>query len=878
MSVRSSVTDVVRRIGGFLRRGSIERRLDSEMQFHLDMLTERHVRAGLSRDEARRAAFVEFGGTERFKDDTRDEYRGRVVDELAQDVRYALRVMRRNPGFATAAALTFALGIGASAAIFSVVHGVLLKPLPYPDPSRLVVLWERNASLELDRNVVSVPNFEAWRERAKSYERVAGAVPFPGVVAGTPNPERVMGAEVSPGYFNLLGVAPALGREFTPEEERDGGANVLVLSDGYWRSRFGGDRTVLGKTLTIDGRVHTIIGVMPASFDPPKFAWLNEQAYWRPFGGTESNRGWGRFLLVLGRLRPNVSVAAASQELDAIATQRATEVKTNEGWSATVISLSQQITGDVRLPLLVLLGAVGLLLLMAVTNVANLMLGLVRRREHELAVRRAIGATSSRLVRQVITQSVALGTIGCVIGFAAAVLGVRVIAAMLPQEMPRATSIGVDTTVVAWMVVVSLVASVAVGAIAAARGGRDDVTTLRETGGGRAAARLRGGALVTAEIALGLVLTVLAGLTMRTFSALRSVNLGFDAEQVVIARVGLSGPRYQTPEARARFFEQLISRMREVPGVQSASAISTRPFGGMAPATTLGDASAPVTGDSVMADVRYVDAQVFKTLRVPMLSGTTFDSHDRLDAPPRAVISNAMARALWPNTDPIGKRLRLPMFNGISPEVIGVVGDMHLMDPRTPVRPTVYLADTKVPVDARDIVIRGAASSDGLVASLRSAVASIDPGVPVSSVTTLSDLVGRSLARDRFTALLLGGFAVASLLLAGVGVYGVFAGDVAQRRKEIGIRVALGGSSGGVVVLVMRRAMARAVVGVALGTVVALLAADAMKSILFGVASTDPISFGGVAVLLLLVAVAATLVPALRAARVSPLVAIRSDL
>ena len=877
MSVLGSVTDFFRRVRGFARRGSVERRLDSEMQFHVEMLTDRHVRAGLSRDEARRVALTEFGGTERYKDATRDEYRGRFMDELVQDVRYSVRVMRRNPGFSTAATLTFALGIGASASIFSVVHGVLLKPLPYSDPSRLVVLWERKASLALDRNVVSVPNFEAWRERARSYERVAAAVPYPGIVAGTPNPERVMGAEVSPGYFKLLGVTPALGREFTDEEERDGGANVLVLSDGYWRSRLGADRNVLGRTLTIDGRAHTIVGVMPASFDPPQFAWLTDQAYWRPFGATESNRGWGRFLLVIGRLKPDVPLAAADRELEAIAAQLATEVKTNDGWRATVVSLSRQITGDVRLPLLVLLGAVGLLLLMAVTNVANLTLGLVRRREHELAVRRAIGATSSRLVKQLVAQSTVLGLVGCAIGFAAAVVGVRVITMMLPPDTPRAASIGIDTTVVVVMVVVSLIASVAVGAIAAARGGRDGATTLRESGGGRAAARLRGGSLVTAEIALGLVLTVLAGLTMRTFTALRSVTLGFDAEQVMIARVGLSGPRYQTPASRAQFFEQLLGRLRAVPGVQSASAISTRPFGGMAPATTLGDAGAPATGDSVMADVRYVDAEVFKTLRVPMLSGSTFDARDRLDGPYRAVISNAMARALWPNRDPIGKRLRMPMFNGISPEVIGVVGDIHLMDARTPVRPTVYLADTKIPGEARDIVLRGAASIDGLAASLRSAVASIDPGVPVSRVTALDALVDRSLARDHFTALLLGAFAVVSLLLAGVGVYGVFAGDVAQRRKEIGIRVALGAPSGGVVRLVMRRAFARALLGVAIGTVAALIAANAMKSMLYGVGSTDPLSFGAVAVLLLLIAVAATLVPALRAARVSPLVAIRTD-
>ena len=749
----------------------------------------------------------------------------------------------------------------------------MLRPLPYADPDRLVVVWEKNP-LGNDRNVVAVPNFEAWRERARSFDGMAAAVPFPGTITAASIPQRVMGAEVSPGYFKTLGVAPSLGRDFTPDEERNGGADVLVLSDGFWRSHFGGDRAVLGRTLSIDGHSHTIIGVMPPTFDPPQFAWLNEQAFWRPFGATESNRGWGRFLIVFARLKTDVPIAIARREMEAIAVQRAVDDKTNEGWSASVVRLAEQITGDVRLPLLVLLGAVGVLLVMAITNVANLTLGLVRRREHELTVRRAIGATSSRLLRQLMTQGAVIGVLGCTIGLAAAAFGVRFLVGMLPPEMPRASSIGVDATVLTFTAVASVLASLAVGAVAALRGGRG-ATALRE-GGGRTATRLSGGSLVTAEIALGLVLTVVAGLTVRTFAALRGVDLGFDAH-VVIARVGVSGPRYQTPEARKLFFDELIARARALPGVNAASAVSTRPFGGMAPATVVGRLDDAASSDSVPTDVRYADAALFQTLRVPLLAGSTFDSRDALDAPPRVVINESLARTLWPNQNPIGQRVRLNMFNGITPEVIGVVGDVHLMDARTPPRGTAYLSDGRFPGSARDLVVRGTGDAERLVASLRAAVTALDPSVPMYDVTTLDGLVGRSLARDRFTAELLGAFAVVALLLAGVGIYGVFAADVAQRRKEIGIRVALGAPSAGVIALVMRRAVMRAVAGVALGSAVALLAARAMRSLLFGVGAADPLSFTAVGLLLLVVAVAATLIPALRAARVSPLIAIRTD-
>ena len=873
---RRALREAALRLRGMVSRDAVERRLDSEMQFHLDMLIDKHRRRGLGAAEARRLALAEFGGAERLRDDVRDEYRSRSLGELAQNLRYSARVLRRNPGFAVAAALTFALGIGASTAMFSVVRGVLLEPLPYVDPDRVVVLWEKDIARGNDRNVVSVSNFEAWRERARSFDRMAAAVPLPATIAGEPYPERVTAAEVSPGYFELLGVQPALGRTFSTDEERAGGANVIVLSDGFWRARFGADRAVLGRALAIDGRPHTIIGVMPAAFDPPRFAWLADQAFWRPFGPTESNRGWGRFLLVVARLKDGVSVDRARQELTAIATARARDDAGNEGWSANVVTLSAQITGDVRLPLLVLLGAVCLLLLMAATNVASLTSGLVRRQARELAVRRAIGATSSRLLRQLVTQSVVVGAVGSAIGIGAAWLGVGALIGLLPPEMPRTSAIRIDAMVLAAGVVASVLAALAIGALAAFRAGRGDAVGLRE-GDVRTTRRLAGGSLVTIEIALGLVLTVLAGLMVRTVSALRSVDLGFASEHVVVARVSVSGPRYDSSSAQRGFFEGLAARTATIPGVEAVGIVSTRPFGGMAPATTLGDAAASSSGDSLVADVRYVDRSFFRTLRIPLLAGETFGARDATDAPPRVIINASLATAVWPGQSAIGKRLRIPMFGGISPEVVGVVADVHLMDGRTRPRATAYLADSRFPANARDLVIRGTASAESIVAALRTVVASLDASAPVYQVTTMNGLVERSLARDRFTAVLLGAFAIVSLVLAAVGIYGVFAADVAQRRKEIGIRVALGAPSTGVLMLVVRRAMRRAVAGIALGSLVALVAARAMRSLLYGVGSADPVSFGGVAALLLLVAVVATLVPALRAARVSPLVAIRMD-
>ena len=864
-----------RRLRLLLHRRDAERTLDEEMRHHIECETAERIRQGMPPEEARRTALVDFGGIERFKEQVRDARGTRPVEDLARDLRYALRVLRRNPGFTVATVLTFALGIGASTAIFSVVYGVLLRPLPYAEPGRLVALWEHDVERGRDQNVVSVESFEAWRDRSRSFEGMAALVPAPVTLAGASGPERVSGAEVSPGYFQLLGVRPALGREFDDAE-----APAVLLSDGYWKRRFNGDPAVLGKTLSIADRPHAIVGVMPAGFDPPRFGWLGEQELWLPFAPTEDKRAWGRFLLVVARLKPGVEMEQARGEMVSIARQLARENEANEGWSASVIGLSEQITGDVRTSFLVILGSVGLLLLMTVTNVATLLLALLRRRRHELEVRRAVGATDRRLFRQLFTQSVLLGAIGSAAGLFAAVPGMRLLVLLLPPEAPRMASIRMDGAVLLVMIGAAVLTTILVGTVAAIRGrsaaGAPPVVS--EGAQERMSPRQNPRALVTAEIALALVLTVLAGLMLRSFAGLREVDLGFRPEGVVAARVALPADRYPSPESQRAFFEALAQRVRSIQGIRSAGLVSVRPLGGLGPATSVSDPRrpAPRDGEKIVADIRSADPGFFRTLEIPIVAGSLFGEAERSDGPPRVVVNETLARTLWPSENPIGRPIAINLFDGIEAEVVGVAGDVHLMDPRTPPRGTVYLSTSRHPGEVRDLVVRTEGDPVSLVPALRSAVAAIDPGLPLYQAATLEQLVDESLARDRFTTSLLGGFALISLLLAGVGVYGVFAGDVARRRKEIGIRLALGSRRSGVILLILREALARAIVGVGIGVIAARVLARSMTSLLFGIGAADPLSYLAVAVLLIGLAAVATLIPAIQAARVSPLVAVRN--
>ena len=852
-----------------LKHRTIERAMDDEMRHHIACETAEHVRQGMSARDARRTALRDFGNMTRVKEEARESLGFRPLQEAAQDLRYAARILRRNPGFTIAIVLTFALGIGAATAIFSVVYGVLLRPLPYADPGRLVAVWERNVPRSRERNVVAIEAFEAWRDRSESFEGMAALVPRPVTLTGGAAPERLAGAEVSPGYFRLLGVAPAWGRGFTPAEADNGGAAVVILSDGFWKRQFGGNVSAVGRTLMLDGEPHRIVGVMPAGFEPPAFGWLGQQDLWFPFGVSAEKRAWGRFLLVVGRLRTDTTPDRARAEVEAIAAQRATEASSNQGWSATVVPLDQQITGDVRTSLVVLMAAVGLLLLMAVANVAMLTLSLLRRRSEELAIRRAIGATDARLFRQLFTQSSLIGAVGASVGLATAVPLLQMLVALLPPGIPRLGSIRIDAPVLLVTTAAALLATVVFGATAAVRGRPTTLASLTVRDSGRSAtARTGGGVLIASEIALAVALTVMAALMARSLISLRAVNLGFSSDRVLSARVALSGERYRADESKRAFFDDLLQRVRSLPGVASAGLVSARPFSGLGPATALSDPAQRSDGtEAPVADIRYADPAYFRTLRIPVTRGGVFDLRGPASGPPQVLISQTAARALWSGKDPLGRRVQMGLFGGITAEVIGVVGDVHLMDARTLPRPAAYLAAARFPSETYDLLVRVEGEAEAIAPALRSAVAAIDPALPVYRLTTMEHVVSTALASDRYTTFVLGSFATAALLLAGVGIFGVFSSDVVRRRKEIGIRIALGARPSSLLLMFLQRAFGRAAAGVVAGAALAWVVARSMTSLLFGVAASDPLTFGAVAATVIGLAGLATAMPVLRAVR-----------
>ena len=852
--------------------------MDAEMRYHIECETKERIDKGMTPDEARRSAMRDFGGVERHKEDARDARGTRPLDDGVRDVRFAMRVLRKNPGFASAVVMTFALGIGCTCAIFSLINGILLRPLPYARPNELVVLWTRNASRGVEHNVSSVPDFVAWRDRTRSFSEIAALVPQPLTLDGSPV-ERIKAAQVSASYFRLLGVRPALGRDFAPEDEVNGGAPVTILSDALWRSRFSADPSIVGRSISMDGQSFTVIGVMPPNFEPAAFGWMTEHPLFVPGGVALGQRDWGRYLHAIARLRHGVTLEQARADLIRVADQLAHERESNKAWSASLVPLAEQITGDVRRPLAVVFAAVSLLLVMAVVNVANLMTTFTRRRQHELAVRRAIGATPFRLLRQQLALSGVLGIVGTAVGLAVAFAGIRVLVALVPPNLPRMSGVRVDATVLTFASIVAFASTLLFGSLAAIRGMRGQSHALDLTPTTRTTTRLGGSRLVTVEIAIGLVLSVLAALMVRSLINLRSVDLGFRTESVVAGRVSLPSNRYITPEQQRAFFDALLARLRAVPGVTSASVATTRPFECCAPATVAqnplraGDKSA----EAPTTDVRFVDESYFATLRIPVLAGAVFTAAELPNGAPRAVVSRSLARALWGTDDPLGRSLSLKLFGNTIAQVIGVVPDIHLADARTPPRPAAFLSTVRYPSSERDVIMRGSGDVNTMLVAMRQALASVDATIPLYRPTSLESAVEATVAQDRFTTALLGAFAVLSLMLAAVGVYGVLSGDVARRRKEIGIRLALGAKTTTVTGLVLRRALAPALTGVVMGVLVALTLARSMSALVYGVGTYDPMTFVGVAVALLAVAAAATLLPAFRATRVSPLEAIRTD-
>ncbi len=811
------------------------------------------------------------------------------MDTLLQDLRYAARRLLRSPGFTAVAVLTLALGIGANSAIFSVVNGVLLRSLPFAEPERLVQLGTIKPGEEPQAGTVSPPDFVSLREENRVFTEVVAFTYGGATLTGTGEPERIEAAWVSAGFFELLGAAPVLGRTIGPEENQPGNSEVAVLGYGLWQQTFGGDPGIVGRTITLNGITRTVVGVAP-----PGFGFPEQRAVWAPLPYNESfsaetdvNRR-AQYLGVLARLRPGTTLEQARAEVSTISARLEQEFpQTNTNVALALVPLREVMVGEVRTPLLILLGAVGLVLLIACANVANLLLARAAARESEMAVRTALGAGRGRIVRQLLTESVLLGLVGGVLGLLLAYWGTALLTTLQPEGIPRLEEIGVDRTVVTFTLGVSLLTGVVFGLIPALQVTRANLMGALKEGGrgalsGRQGQRARS-LLVVAEMALAVMLLVGAGLLLRSFLQLQQVDPGFRPEQTLAVDLSLPDHSYPEPAQRHEFYRTLLERVEALPGVRGVGAVNMLPMGEdhlVINYHVRGREPAP-PGEGGVLEVRVATPEYFRAMEIPLLRGRAFTEADHADAPQVALINETTARHVFPGEDPIGQFIRLGWGIGegrfAGGEVVGIVGDVRQFGPGADFAQEIYLPFAQVPQHGMTVVARTASDPLALAGAIRSEVRTLDPNLPVMGLRTLEQVVSQAVAQPRFYMLLLSIFAAAALLLAAIGIFGVMAYMVAQRTREIGIRIALGAEPARVQQLVVGRALRLAIGGVVIGGVGALALTRVLESLLFGVSATDPVTFAAVALLLTAVALLASYLPARRATRVDPMIALRAE-
>ena len=806
------------------------------------------------------------------------------MDFFRNDLRQALRALVRNRSFALAAVLTLALGIGATTAIFSVVHGVLFRPLPYSKPDRLMVLWNHNTREGIERDITSYPNFQDWRARGDLFGAMAAYSQGNMSVTDGGEPEQVPATFVTIDFLKTLGITPLHGRDFTREEMQPGRNQVVLIGHGIWQRRFGGSN-VIDRTMLLNGTSYTIVGVLP-----PGFAYPSDVELWLPLAETEnllSSRGslslWG-----IGRLRPGVSVAAAQQQMDAVAAQLAEAYPgPNTGAGIFVEPLHATIVGDLRSPLLVLLGAVALVLLIGCANVANLLLARGATRQKEVAIRAALGARGWRVARQLLTESLVLALLGGALGILFALWAVAALLRVAPPELPRTEAIAVDPTVLGFALLVSLATGILFGLAPLVQAQRLQLMhTLREGGRDTTAPESLGRVrptLISAEVGLALVLLVGAGLLIRSLAAIHGVDPGFDPRHTLSFRVVVPAARYPAGDPVENFYRSLEERLRAVAGVQHVGGASTlflSRLPNMAPINLQG--APPRTPDEQVESVPFdaVTAAFFDAMRIPLVSGRGFTAQDDSGAPAVAIVNQAFVRRYFPAGNALGKR-----FTYDDPtrpdarwrEIVGVVADVRRSGLAEPPRPEAYFPHTQMRARGLTFVLRTAGDPLALVPSIRAALRELDPLLPLSSVQTIAQTLAESLAARRFIMLLLSGFAALALLLASIGIYGVVTYLVTQRTREMGIRFALGAHRRDVLLLIVRQSLGHVLPGVICGGLGALALSRLLHSQLFGVAPTDPLTFAAVGTVLVAVCVLASFIPALRAARTDPLVALRQE-
>jgi putative ABC transport system permease protein len=870
------------------RRSRMEGEMDEELGAHIQNRAEDLIRSGISSPEAERRARLEFGGYQKFKEECREALGAHLFETLRQDVRFALRMLRKSPGFAAVAILSLGLGIGANTAIFSVVNAVLLRPLPYAKPGRLVFVPESNPKQGLSGFGMSYPTLMKLQEGNRVFSSITGFATHSLVLTGRGEPAEVRTVVVTLDFFSVLGATPLLGRTFVPEDGQRGAAPVAILSENLWRSRFEADPKIDGSSVTLDKRAYTVIGVMPASFRSPFF---NEtELVWIPLAQDPEFSVWmtrppqEHWMPAIARLRPGVTFAQARSELNIVSARLASQVPTENGWQLRIEPLQQTIVGDARSPLLLLLCAVGLVLLIACANIANLLLTRATARAKEIAVRVALGAHKWRIARQLLTESAILGILGGVAGLLLAYWGVSTLTFLLPPGLPQFHSIRVDVPVLVFALILSLAASLIFGlAPVLFAAGSDPQTNLREgarAGEARASERARR-FLAVAEIALAMVLLIGAGLLLRSFAHLTSVRPGFETDHVVKAMVSLPQFQYSTPQQWTAFSSQLMTRLQAQPGLQDSACAAPLPIvdaGVSLPFTIVGNPPRAASAATI-ADYATVSPEYFRVIEIPLVRGRFFNDSDSPSAPAVALISETLAKRYFPNQDPLGRQLifGFPPHGNVSREIVGVVGDVHDVSLGKKPGPMMYVPFAQAPLWGCEVVVRSSLSSSAVVAAIRTTTQGIDKNLPVTDITTFPDAIRASVAQPRFRTLLLGLFAVIALMLAAVGIFGVISYSVTRRTHEIGIRLALGAYPRNVLRMVIRDAMLLAGAGILIGMAGALAVTRVLGTLLFEVKPTDPPTFATMAAALLLVALAACYIPARRAMRVDPMVALRYE-
>jgi putative ABC transport system permease protein len=874
-----------RRLAGLFTGTRSDRELAHEIEEHLRMHAEDYQRAGLPVDEARRQAVLAFGGIQRVTEQYRDRRSVPLLETTLQDVRYALRGMRKSPGFAAAVLVVLALGIGANAAIFTVVNALLLRPLPFPEPDRLVMVWHvpPPASFPgMKKFAVSAANYIDWERRQHVFERMAIQHYKSFTLTGVNEPELLRADGVSAGFFAVLGVQPLEGRWFHPEEDQPGRNRVVVLSHVLWQTRFGGDRSIVGRPISLDGEPYTVVGVMGPAFTFPDWAQL-----WTPLAMTEKERAvrGEHSAMVVARLKPGVDVSRGRAEMQAISRVLEQEYpEDNTGWGATVVPLRDDLVGNVRPSLLILLGAVAVVLLIACANVANLVLARTLARRREMAVRLALGAGTARIVRQVLTETTLLALAGGALGLLVARAGVELITAFFGDGLPREMPIQADGGVLMFTVLVSLATGVAAGLAPALRLARSSVTAGIKEGGDRGGSDASGSrvrsTLVIVEVALSLVLLIGAGLLIRSLWLLTAVDPGFDPRGVLNGFVSLPERRYPEKADQARLFEQLLARVHALPGVESAAITTVLPLSGEGnswPVQIEGRPQLPMA-QQPQVQGNLITAAYLRTMRIPIVRGRDFTDADRQGAPAVALVSEAMARRLWPGEDPIGQRLTAAFFPEAVREVVGIVRDVRERELSTSGTASLYLPLAQAPWPAAAVVVRTRLSApEALASSLVQTVRALDRDLPIVDVMAMDMVVSRSMSDRQLTMYLLASFAAFALVLAAIGLYSVLAYGVRGRVREIGIRIALGADRRGLVRMVVADALRPTLVGVVIGLAAALAMGRVVQSLLFGVSPSDPTTWAGVSLLIVAVALAASALPAYSATRVDPILALREE-